>query len=68
MISYIENRLKFESSENILEEAVYSFIFPQFEGLSKKKLDAIKELLIENNLIDEETVNDKFDEISGLNF
>ena len=68
MISYIENRLKFESNENILEEAIYSFIFPQFEGLSKKKLEAIKELLISNNLIDENTIADKFDEISGLNF
>lgn len=68
IIQYLENRLKFESESNILEEVILSFIIPQFEGLSKNKLKEIKTLLVENNLVNESVIEEKFEELLGLNF
>lgn len=68
IIQYLENRLKFESDSNILEEVILSFILPQFEGLSKNKLKEIKTLLVENNLVNESVIEEKFEELLGLNF
>ena len=68
MMNYMENRLKFDSIDYLLEETILSFILPQFEGLNRNKLSEIKNLLVTNNLVREEIVTEKFNELSGLNF
>ena len=68
VIQYMDHRLKFESDQNILEEVILSFIIPQFEGLTKNKLKDIKLFLVQNNLVNESIIDEKFEELLGLNF
>ena len=68
MINYMVNRLKLDSTDYLLEECILLYILPQFEGLSRNKLADIKNLLVNNNLVREEIVTEKFNELGGLNF
>lgn len=63
MIEYIKFRkeLSDDDSDLIIAEAISSYILPQFEGLNRKKLNAIKEFL--NNLELLEYLEDEIDEM-----
>ena len=63
MISYIKERDKLGSPSvnEVLGEAIDSYILPQLEGLNKKKINEIEKFFEENGLL--EYISDKFYEL-----
>ena len=67
MIKYLSIRKGYGNNENIMEEAIISYIITQFEGLQRVKLKEVKDFLVDNQLLSENIANEKFEEY-GLIF
>ncbi len=69
LMEYIRYRNAFDDEKDlILEEAIFAYIMPQFEGLNKKKLEDIKVIFSKENFENEEfrkNIEAKIDQISG---
>lgn len=65
MIHYIEARTSLDDTYDILEEAILSYVIPQFEGLPPKTLKEINGFFDEKELNSKE-IKEKLSQISGF--
>lgn len=65
MINYIEARTSLDDTYDIMEEAILSYVIPQFEGLPPKTLKEINVFFDEKEL-NSEDIKAKLSEISGF--
>lgn len=70
IIKYLNYRLDIEGNneydDKILSEAINAFIIPQFEGLSREKLDILKEFFINKVFDDENNVKSFYNKLNDL--
>ena len=64
IIKYIESRIVLGDTYDILEEAILSYVIPQFEGLPFKILEKIDDFFDEKELNSKE-IKEKLSQISG---
>lgn len=56
MIDYIKSRERIQKSDNLIEEAILSYIIPQFDGLSPLEIENIIDLLKDKELASENII------------
>ena len=64
MINYIQFRTDLDDTYDIMEEAILSYVTPQFEGLSPSKLKEINSFFNEKEL-NTDNIRLKLNEFSG---